>query len=171
MISFNRFQSPQGLSQAKMFIATQGNLIGNCNTFNILSVYTYDISCADTLHARYRSLRSQHNNNYLYLVQLSQILSCIFTSFHGNGPDIARAGPLPHTIVDFWRLVWQEKIKAIAMVTNLREGMKVKCEQYWPEQGCEMQIGPYMVTNVEQQSFPYFNIRKIQLQVSFPWIY
>ena len=52
------------------------------------------------------------------------------------------------------------------MVTNLKEGMKVKCEQYWPEQGQEKQLGPYTVTTVEQQCFPYYNIRKILLKVS-----
>ena len=79
-------------------------------------------------------------------------------------------GPLPHTVIDFWQLVWQEKVNTVAMVTNLKEGMKVKCEQYWPEQGHNIQLGPYMVTNVEQQCFPYYIIRKLLLKVSILWI-
>ncbi|XP_052761974.1 tyrosine-protein phosphatase 12-like [Mya arenaria] len=35
----------------------------------------------------------------------------------------------------FWRMVWQQKVERIAMVTNLVEGEKTKCEQYWPDHG------------------------------------
>ena len=63
-------------------------------------------------------------------------------------------------------MVWQEKVEIIAMVTNLKEGMKVKCEQYWPEPGQDVQLGPYMVTTVQQQCFPYYTVRKIVLKVN-----
>ena len=75
-------------------------------------------------------------------------------------------GPLPHTIVDFWRLVWQENVTTIAMLTNLREGTTTKCEQYWPEQGNELYLGPFKASTVEQHTFPYYVIRKILLEVS-----
>ena len=63
-------------------------------------------------------------------------------------------------------MVWQEKIETIAMVANLKEGMKVKCEQYWPKPGQDLQLGPYMVTTVEQQCFPYYTTRKMLLKVN-----
>ncbi|NXL87748.1 PTPRM phosphatase, partial [Alectura lathami] len=47
---------------------------------------------------------------------------------------IAAQGPLPGTVVDFWQMVWQEKISIIVMLTGLVEQNKTKCEQYWPEQ-------------------------------------
>lgn len=62
--------------------------------------------------------------------------------------------------------MWQEKVKTIAMVTNLREGMRVKCEQYWPKRGEAIRLGPYMVTTVEQQCFPYYVARKVLLKVN-----
>ncbi|XP_030845976.1 receptor-type tyrosine-protein phosphatase alpha-like [Strongylocentrotus purpuratus] len=33
---------------------------------------------------------------------------------------------------DFWRMVWQENVTTIAMVTKLKEGDKIKCGKYWP---------------------------------------
>ena len=35
-------------------------------------------------------------------------------------------GPKPNTVGDFWKMVWQEDVLVIAMVTNLTEGEKVK---------------------------------------------
>ncbi|XP_041367700.1 tyrosine-protein phosphatase non-receptor type 7-like [Gigantopelta aegis] len=46
---------------------------------------------------------------------------------------IATQGPMSHTIVDFWRLVWYEKSPIIVMITKLKEKNKPKCENYLPE--------------------------------------
>ena len=35
-------------------------------------------------------------------------------------------GPKKTTIGDFWRMVWQEDIRMIAMLTKLEEGLKVE---------------------------------------------
>ncbi|XP_063220442.1 tyrosine-protein phosphatase non-receptor type 5-like [Bacillus rossius redtenbacheri] len=45
---------------------------------------------------------------------------------------IATQGPLHHTVVDFWLMVWSEHSPAIVMITNLWEQGKPKCEQYFP---------------------------------------
>ncbi|XP_051895284.1 LOW QUALITY PROTEIN: tyrosine-protein phosphatase non-receptor type 13 [Pristis pectinata] len=46
---------------------------------------------------------------------------------------IACQGPLPHTMADFWQMVWEQKSNVIAMMTLEVEGGKVKCQRYWPE--------------------------------------
>lgn len=45
---------------------------------------------------------------------------------------IAAQGPLLETQDDFWKMVWQEKVPLIVMLTKLKEADKVKCVQYWP---------------------------------------
>ena len=69
------------------------------------------------------------------------------------------------TLVDFWRLVWQEKAQTIVMVTNLKEGDKVKCQQYWPEEETQS-FGPFEITLMEQQIFTDYIIRTLYVKVS-----
>ncbi|KAM8863283.1 tyrosine-protein phosphatase non-receptor type 7-like isoform 2-T2 [Spinachia spinachia] len=45
---------------------------------------------------------------------------------------IATQGPMPHTVGDFWDMVWQERSSIIVMVTKLKEKNE-KCELYWPQ--------------------------------------
>ncbi|XP_074661279.1 receptor-type tyrosine-protein phosphatase T-like [Tubulanus polymorphus] len=56
--------------------------------------------------------------------------------FTGHMICIACQAPLPSTINDHWRMIWQEKCPAIIVLTDLTEGQgkdkKVKCHRYWP---------------------------------------
>ena len=60
-------------------------------------------------------------------------------------------GPLPRTLVDFWRLTWQEKTPIIVMTTDLIEGTMTKFHQYWPGIGSQF-YGPFQITITDQQT-------------------
>ena len=38
---------------------------------------------------------------------------------------VATQGPMPHTVVDFWRMVWSTNSPVIVMVTKLKERKRV----------------------------------------------
>ncbi|PAV82883.1 hypothetical protein WR25_21151 [Diploscapter pachys] len=63
---------------------------------------------------------------------------------------ISTQGCLPHTVVDFWKMVWQENCRVIVMTTKEIERAKSKCERYWPDLNFERKIGLLLIKNVEE---------------------
>ena len=74
------------------------------------------------------------------------------------------AGPTPNTVVDFWRMIWQERVPAIVMITNLVEGKKTKCEQYWPL-SASLDFGPFRVTIINQLILADYTINTLSVDV------
>ncbi|KAM9429339.1 tyrosine-protein phosphatase non-receptor type 18-like [Salvelinus alpinus] len=67
---------------------------------------------------------------------------------------IATQGPLRHTLVDFWRMIWQYDVKVIIMACREIEMGKKKCERYWTTFKETTHFGPFIVSNFEESS-PY----------------
>jgi hypothetical protein len=39
---------------------------------------------------------------------------------------------MPETVAAFWRMLWEKDVRAVVMVTGLREKGVEKCARYWP---------------------------------------
>ncbi|NXE07384.1 PTPRJ phosphatase, partial [Lophotis ruficrista] len=71
---------------------------------------------------------------------------------------IAAQGPLPNTIEDFWRMIWEKNIYSIVMLTKCVEQARTKCEQYWPDKQSKS-YGDIVVTMVSEIVLPEWTIR------------
>ncbi|XP_062576058.1 uncharacterized protein LOC134237898 [Saccostrea cucullata] len=81
----------------------------------------------------------------------------------GKRRYIATQGPRKNTVQDFWEMIWQEDIRVIVMVTNLIEGSKIKCEQYWPGQGEQMTSGQFCLQLMSQKDYANYTQRDINM--------
>ncbi|XP_077955587.1 receptor-type tyrosine-protein phosphatase F isoform X12 [Gasterosteus aculeatus] len=75
---------------------------------------------------------------------------------------IATQGPLPETLSDFWRMVWEQRSNTIVMMTRLEEKSRVKCDQYWPSRGTET-YGMIQVTMLDTVDLATYSVRTFAL--------
>lgn len=75
-------------------------------------------------------------------------------NFSGKNPRayIACQGPKENGLPQFWRMVWQEKARSIAMLTGLVEKGRNKCAQYWPgKPGEQIQVSGMTIVCLSAQ--------------------
>ncbi|XP_050964086.1 tyrosine-protein phosphatase non-receptor type 12 isoform X2 [Labeo rohita] len=84
-----------------------------------------------------------------------------------GGPEayIATQGPLPNTVLDFWRMIWEYKVAVIVMACREFEMGRKKCERYFPLFGDEpLTFGPFRIScDSEQPRTDYF-IRTLSVE-------
>eukprot|EP00045_Choanoeca_perplexa_P009387 m.90347 g.90347 ORF g.90347 m.90347 type:complete len:689 (+) comp14877_c0_seq2:208-2274(+) len=89
-------------------------------------------------------------------VQLPVLKEDVTTSYvnanYVHGPDgnkkayICAMGPLPASLKNWWRMVWQEKVTCMLMATGLTEKGTKKCERYWaPRPGQKVKVADMFV--------------------------
>ncbi|XP_032078046.1 receptor-type tyrosine-protein phosphatase eta isoform X2 [Thamnophis elegans] len=78
---------------------------------------------------------------------------------------IAAQGPLPNTVQDFWRMIWEKKIYTVVMLTKCIEQGRTKCEEYWPNKQSK-NYGDIMVAMTSEIFLPEWTIRDFSIEQS-----
>lgn len=106
--------------------STQPATVGQTQTFTgrnrYNNVFPYDFNRV-TLHVQPGSFDSDYINASLVVAAVP------------GSPDahyIATQGPLPDTVPDFWRMIYERNCEAVVMLTQIFENNVVKCAPYVP---------------------------------------
>ncbi|XP_057638025.1 receptor-type tyrosine-protein phosphatase eta [Chionomys nivalis] len=78
--------------------------------------------------------------------------------YHSKRDFIATQGPLPNTLKDFWRMVWEKNVYAIVMLTKCVEQGRTKCEEYWPSKQAQ-DYGDITVAMTSEVVLPEWTVR------------
>uniref|UniRef100_A0A8C4YG76 protein-tyrosine-phosphatase n=1 Tax=Gopherus evgoodei TaxID=1825980 RepID=A0A8C4YG76_9SAUR len=76
---------------------------------------------------------------------------------------IVTQGPLKKTIEDFWRLVWEQSVCNIIMLTVGMENGRVLCDHYWPSELSPVSYGHICVDLLSQGSADEWTTRTFKL--------
>ncbi|XP_028970889.2 receptor-type tyrosine-protein phosphatase beta isoform X9 [Esox lucius] len=76
---------------------------------------------------------------------------------------IATQGPLPGTKDDFWKMVWEQNVHNIVMVTQCVEKGRVKCDHYWPFDQDPLYYGDLIVQMLSESVLPEWTIREFRI--------
>ncbi|KAJ3596703.1 hypothetical protein NHX12_003107 [Muraenolepis orangiensis] len=76
---------------------------------------------------------------------------------------MATQGPLPGTKDDFWKMVWEQNVHNVVMVTQCVEKGRVKCDHYWPLDHDPLYYGDLIVQMLSESVLPEWTIREFKI--------
>ncbi|XP_015770016.1 PREDICTED: receptor-type tyrosine-protein phosphatase F-like [Acropora digitifera] len=86
-------------------------------------------------------------------------------SFKKTNAYIATQGPQPQTIIDFWRMVWEQNCTIVVMITKTIEKGRRKCEMYWPTNEARSAVrGPLRITYLDEEAFAFYTVRRFEVK-------
>ncbi|XP_061175340.1 receptor-type tyrosine-protein phosphatase kappa-like [Saccostrea echinata] len=138
------------LKDCPRFLHVEGQKKENKSKNRFLTTFPYDHSRVVLTFMKEGSGSNYINANYV-------------DSMDERKKYIATQGPKSNTIVDFWRMVWQENIHQVVMLSNIIEDGKVKCEKYWPEICEPLTFGDLEINLLSAKDFANYSLRQITI--------
>lgn len=90
------------------------------------------------------------------------VLFCDIKGYHKQKAYIATQAPLPDTVDDFWKMVWDQGTTTIVMLVKEKEGGREKCHKYWPEKGVSTSSELQVIHHSEAE-FPDYIAREFKM--------
>ncbi|XP_046745676.1 tyrosine-protein phosphatase 69D isoform X2 [Diprion similis] len=76
---------------------------------------------------------------------------------------ICAQGPMENTVCDYWRMIWEQHLELVLMLTNLEEYSKTKCAKYWPDKSESRSFGDITVEHVRERPYSDYVVRELKM--------
>ncbi|XP_068454263.1 tyrosine-protein phosphatase non-receptor type 18 [Clinocottus analis] len=151
LLSFLRNLEPRTLDQEYNMVRSQTSLLNRVPSLTSEAGALKE----NTKKNRYKDILPYDQSRVVLSLQTSDSDSdYINASFiHGamsGSSYIACQGPLSSTLIDFWRMIWENHVKVIVMACREIEMGKKKCECYWSPVQQPASFGPFTVCTQEE---------------------
>lgn len=115
-----------------------------------------DIKCYDQTRVKLSTLNGLVGSDY--------INANFVIGYKERKKFICAQGPMDSTVTDFWRMIWEQHLEIIIMLTNLEEYNKTKCAKYWPERVSDsVQFGEMTVSFESEQRYSDYLVRNFKV--------
>ncbi|XP_037701917.1 phosphatidylinositol phosphatase PTPRQ isoform X1 [Choloepus didactylus] len=144
--------------------------------FSELPKFLQDLSSTDAdlpwnrAKNRFPNIKPYNNNRVKLIADASVPGSDYINASYVSGylcPNefIATQGPLPGTVGDFWRMVWETRAKTLVMLTQCFEKGRIRCHQYWPEDNKPVTVfGDIVITKLMEDVQIDWTIRDLKIE-------
>nr|XP_015286745.1 PREDICTED: phosphatidylinositol phosphatase PTPRQ isoform X1 [Macaca fascicularis] len=144
--------------------------------FSELPKFLQDLSSTDAdlpwnrAKNRFPNIKPYNNNRVKLIADASVPGSDYINASYISGylcPNefIATQGPLPGTVGDFWRMVWETGAKTLVMLTQCFEKGRIRCHQYWPEDNKPVTVfGDIVITKLMEDVQIDWTIRDLKIE-------
>ncbi|KAI7802135.1 putative phosphatidylinositol phosphatase PTPRQ-like [Triplophysa rosa] len=165
----------------KSFLQHVENLCANDNAkfqeeFAELPKFLQDLATSDAdlpwnrSKNRFTNIKPYNNNRVKLLSEPgmpgSDFINASFVSgYLCPNEFIATQGPLPSTVADFWRMIWETGTKTIVMLTQCFEKGRIRCHQYWPEDNKPVTVfADIVITKLTEDVRPDWTVRSLRVE-------
>ena len=77
---------------------------------------------------------------------------------------IIAEGPMPTTVRNFWKMIYDQKSAVVVMLSDLVEGGKEASIQYWPSSGTNLHgVREYTIDRLAEEQLNDFTVRKLSV--------
>eukprot|EP00117_Sycon_ciliatum_P032785 scpid68803/ scgid25355/ Receptor-type tyrosine-protein phosphatase F len=154
---------PNSFAAEYMYIrkeAPRGNFVATRSPMNLPKNRYADILALEETRVHLRTLADEYGQ----AVPGTDYINANFVSTpKSDHAYIACQGPLPNTFEDFWRMVWEYRVRVVVMTTKLVERGRVKCDEYWPVEGGEELYGRFVLEMTSEHIGSDFSTREFSL--------
>lgn len=114
-----------------------------------------DIKCYDQTRVRLAQMDGIAGSDY--------INANFVLGYKERKKFICAQGPMENTVCDYWRMIWEQHLELVLMLTNLEEYSKTKCAKYWPDKGETKNFGDISVEHTRDRAYSDYVIRELKM--------